>query len=431
MAGKPLTVRGIEALKPGETRVEVSDGAAGGLFLVVQPSGLKSWAFRYRSPVDGRARKLTIGSYPAFGLADARDEAAEAARSVKRGVDPADARKAVKAKAADTSDLVDRLLDDFITRHVDAKLRPSSATEAKRLIGTIVRPAWGARKIQSLTRRDVVALLDEIVDRGAPVTANRVLALVRKFGNWCVERSIVDVSPVAGVKAPSEEVSRDRILSDEEIRWLWMATEPAGPFNAVVRLLLLTGQRRSEVSGLTDGELELGDAPIWSIPATRTKNSRAHTVPLSSIAREVLATVPRIDGSGLLFTTDGRVPISGWSKGKAALDRRMLEVAQEDAQERGIDPANIQLTDWRLHDLRRTAASGMARLGHPIHVVEAVLNHKSGVLSGVAAIYNRHDYLEEKRRALESWALSVDYVVRGETPSNVVRLRGEHFGQGR
>ncbi len=423
MHAKPLTVRAIDALKPGAARVEVADGATGGLYLVVQPSGLKSWAYRYRSPVDGRPRKLTIGPYPAFGLADAREEAAKAARSVKRGVDPADARRADRAKAADTSDMVDRLLNDFIARHVEAKLRPSSAGEAKRLIGTIVRPAWGARKVQSLTRRDVVALLDEIVDRGAPVTANRVLALVRKFGNWCVERSVLDVSPASGVKAPSEEVSRDRVLTDDEIRWLWTATEPVGPFNSIVRLLLLTGQRRSEVGGLTDSELDLGDTPIWSIPAGRTKNGRAHTVPLSPPALEVLCAVPRIEGSGLLFTTGGRVPFSGWSKGKAALDRRMLEVATAEAIERGIDPGTIRVPDWRLHDLRRTAASGMARLGHPIHVIEAILNHKSGVLSGVAAIYNRHEYLEEKRRALESWAASVADLVRGKSSSNVVKLR--------
>lgn len=423
MVAKPLTVRGIDALKPGETRVEVSDGAAGGLFLVVQPSGLKSWAFRYRSPVDGRARKLTIGSYPAFGLADAREGAAEAARSVKRGVDPADARKADRAKAADTSDLVDKLLDDFIARHVNARLRPSTAIEAKRLIGKIVRPAWGSRKIQSITRRDVVALLDEIVDRGARVTANRVLALVRKFSNWCVERSILDASPAAGVKAPSEEVSRDRVLTDDEIRWLWAATEPRGAFNAAVRLLLLTGQRRSEVAGMTDGELDFGDAPHWSIPAGRTKNGRGHIVPLGPLAIEVLSAVPRIDGSDLLFTTDGRVPISGWSKGKVALDRRMLEVAQKEAQERGLDPGEVGLGDWRLHDLRRTAASGMARLGHAIHVVEAVLNHKSGVLTGVAAIYNRHDYLKEKKRALESWDAAVAEIAHGQNRSKVVKLR--------
>lgn len=423
MAAKPLTVRAIDAIRPGAARVEVSDGAAGGLFLVIQPSGLKSWAFRYRSPVDGRARKLTIGSYPAFGLADARGQAAEATRSVKRGIDPADAREAIKAKAADTSDLVDKLLDDFVARHVDARLRPSSAAEAKRLIRTIVRPAWGARKIQSITRRDVVALLDEIVDRGAPVTANRVLALVRKFTNWCVQRSILDVSPATGVKAPTEEVSRDRVLTDDEIRWLWKATEAGGAFNAVVRLLLLTAQRKSEVGGLTDDELELGNAAVWSIPARRTKNGRAHAVPLSPLALEVITAVPRIAGSSLLFTTNGRVSISGWSKGKTALDRRMLEVAHAEAQERGSDPGEVSLSEWHLHDLRRTAASGMARLGHPIHVVEAVLNHKSGVISGVAAIYNRHDYLEEKCRALESWCHHVRSVVQGGNRTTVVRLR--------
>jgi hypothetical protein len=242
MAAKPLTVRGIEAVRPGASRLEVSDGGAGGLFLVVQPSGTKSWAYRYRSPVDGRARKLTIGPYPAFGLAEAREAAGAATREVKRGVDPAEARKASKAQAADTSDVVDRLLDDFIVRHVDPRTKPTSAAETKRLIARIVRPAWGSRKIQSITRRDIVALLDDTVDRGATVTANRLLALIRKFLNWCVERSILDTSPAMGVKAPTEEVSRDRVLTDDELRWLWAATRRfEGQTNQIGLLAQLSG----------------------------------------------------------------------------------------------------------------------------------------------------------------------------------------------
>lgn len=422
MPTKPLTDRAIVAVRPADSRLEVPDGGATGLYLVVQQSGAKSWAYRYRSPIDGRPRKLTIGSYPAFKLADARHEASEAARAVKHGIDPAEDRKARLARSSDTSDVVDNLLDEFIARHVDAKNRLATAAETKRMIDKIVRPAWGKRKIQSITRRDVVALLDETVDRGAAVTANRVLALVRKFTNWCIERGILDASPTSGIKAPTEEVSRDRVLTDNEIRWLWKATEPPGAFGASVRMLLLTGQRRSEVAGLVDTELDLGAQSAWTIPSGRTKNGRTQVVPLSPQAVELLSALPRINGSNLLFTTDGRVPISGWSKGKSALDQRMLAAAQDDARERGLDPGEVVVPDWRLHDLRRTAASGMARLGHPIHVVEAVLNHKSGTVSGVAAIYNRHDYLQEKRQALVAWSGFIHDLLTGAN-RNVIPFR--------
>jgi len=426
-----LTAPAIEKLKPGPSRREVPD--RDGLFLVVQPSGAKSWAYRYRSPADGKPRKLTIGSYPAYGLGDAREKAFEAMKSAQRGVDPVDEAKAIRARARDRSHLVKDLIDDYLVKY-EGEHKTSSTAEVRRLLDKWVRPAIGEKRVQDVVRRDVLAILEAMVKAGAPISANRLLAILKPFFAWVrVHGDPLPTLPTASVDKPTSEDGRDRdrVLTDEEIRWLWMATEPAGPFNAVVRLLLLTGQRRSEVGGLTDGELHLGVATNWSIPAGRTKNGRAHTVPLSPLAREVLSTVPRIDGSGLLFTTDGRVPISGWSKGKAALDRRMLEVAQAEARERGNDPANIQLTGWRLHDLRRTAASGMARLGHPIHVVEAVLNHKSGVLSGVAAIYNRHDYLAEKQRALESWAGAVADIVHGEVRSNVVKLMGQGFGQGR
>ena len=413
MTSKHLTVRGIEAIRPSARRTELPDGGAAGLYLVVQKSGAKSWAYRYRSPVDGRPRKLTIGAYPAFGLAAARTEASSAARSVKIGVDPTDERKAKRAKSADKSDLVGNLLDEFILRHVEAKNRPSTAAETKRMINKIVRPAWENRKVETITRRDVVVLLDETVDRGATTTANRVLALVRKFLNWCVERGVLESTPCTGVRAPTSEISRDRVLGDHEIRALWQATELPTAFNVVVRLLLLTGQRRGEVVGLTDEELNLDDTYEWSIPPARTKAARAQVVPLSPLARAVLSALRRLNGSALFFTTDGRVPISGWSKSKAALDIRMLAAIKIEMEARGDNPDDARIPDWRLHDLRRTAASGIARLGYPVHVIEAILNHKSGVLSGVAGVYNRHDYLDEKRKALVAWSTFVSELVCG------------------
>jgi integrase len=190
-----------------------------------------------------------------------------------------------------------------------------------------------------------------------------------------------------------------------------------------VRLLLLTGQRRDEVAKARYREF-LHQA-LWQIPKERTKNGIAHEVPLSTAAQEVIAALPRIAGRvGLLFTRTGEKALSGYSNAKERLDRVMLDIAREEAAERGLDPGEVEIPKWRLHDLRRTMASGMARLGHPPHVVEAVLNHTGGTISGVAAVYNRYSYADEKRRALEVWGRFVTDLVKGSAP-NIVSLRME------
>lgn len=419
---RALTVRAVDAVPAAGTRREIPDGATRGLYLVVQPSGAKGWAYRYRSPIDGRPRKLTLGPYPAFGLRDAREAAAEAARYVARGADPAAAKVDARSRAADRSDLVDVILDHYVHSYVLPKNRASTAAEVQRLIDRNIRPRWGTRKVGTITRRDVVALIDEATSRGASVTANRLLAVVRRFFNWTVERSIVESSPAAAVKAPTDEVSRDRILTDDEIRWLWDATERRDLFDRIVRVLLLTGQRRGEVAGLRRNELvPTGGTLIWTIPGSRTKNGRLHVLPVRGEAATILeASVS--NAQSLLFESSARSQFVAWSKAKAALDARMLEAAKQEAFAAGHDPTLVSLVPWRLHDLRRTAASGMARLGQPIHVVEAVLNHASGSISGVAAVYNRYDYLSEKERALQAWDTHVRSVVSG-AERTVIPLR--------
>jgi integrase len=227
------------------------------------------------------------------------------------------------------------------------------------------------------------------------------LAVIRKFFSWAVERSIIEVSPALHVKKPSAEASRDRVLSDAELRLIWLAAEALGyPYGPLVRLLALTGQRRSEIAGMRRDELS---GALWTIPAQRTKNGRAHEVPLSTAAQAVLAALPRIAGSDYVLTANGRGPASGFARAKNKLDAAVLTLAQEHAAERRQNEP-VRITPWRLHDLRRTMASGLARLGTSPHVIEAILNHRSGVVSGVAAVYNRHQYLDEKRAALEQWA---------------------------
>ncbi len=256
-----------------------------------------------------------------------------------------------------------------------------------------VLPRWGTRQIASITRRDVLDLIDTMVERGSPVMANAVLATVRKMFNWAIERDIVDASPVAGVKPPTKVEQRDRVLDDNEIRDVWSACDGLGhPFGAMFKFLLVTAQRRGEVATMRWSDVDLDNA-VWTLPRERTKADRAHQVPLPPQAVSILQGLPRFDGD-YIFTTRGHRPASGFSKAKTRLD------------------ALSAVSGWRLHDLRRTAASGMARLGTPINVLAKVLNHaSSGAHGGVTAIYNRYGYEVEKRQALEAWSLHLEGLI--------------------
>lgn len=414
---KVLTAKSVETMKPDPNRrLEIPDAALPGLYLVLQPGGARSWAFRYRC--GGKSRKLTIGSFPAISLAAARDEARKAAQAVATGTDPgavkAERQAAARAAVVEPDrDTVRAQVEEFDKRHL-SKIRSGKA--ARRFLDRFVVAKWGDRDVHDIAKRDVIELLDGIVDAGTPTTANRVLAQVRKFMNWLVERDVLERSPVAGVKPPAKEESRDRVLSDDELRWIWTATAAEGqPFGPLTRFLLLTGQRLGEGVGMTDREVTGG---LWHLTAARTKNGRAHAVPLSSAAMEVLASVRRIKGDRrLVFTTTGATPVSGFDRAIKRLRKRAEEVA---AAERG---GPVEIAPWGFHDLRRTAATGMAGLGFPVHVVEAVLNHASGSVSGIAAVYNRHNYADEKRAALEAWGRHVLELV-GERPAgeNVVKL---------
>jgi integrase len=242
------------------------------------------------------------------------------------------------------------------------------------------------------------------------------LAAIRKLFNWALQRGIVATSLVAGIRAPLAERSRDRILSDDEIRRFWQACLKVGyPFGHVAWLLLLTGQRRREVAGMSWGELDL-DNRTWLIPGARTKNGEPHSVPLSDAAIETINSLPRIKSErGFLFTTTGDTHVSGYSRAKAAIDKAMLAIARE------TDPELDEIPRWTLHDLRRTAASGMARLGIALPVIEKALNHSSGSFAGIVAVYQRHHFSDEKRIALEAWGR---FVLSLQRPTeNVVPMR--------
>jgi integrase len=397
---KTLTTRTIETIKPGQERREIADKFLPGLYLVVQPSAAKSWAVRYRG--GGRTRKHTLGSYPAIDLKAARKLAGKALRAVAEGRDPG-REKAQEREAR--SDSVAAVARQFIERHCKRSNRPRTLRETKRLLDLHVLPRWRSRLLREITRRDVLDLLDRVVDAGTPIAANRTLSALRKMCNWAVERDIITTSPCAGVKPPTAERSRDRTLSDSELRAVWLAAdEIRGPFGALVKLLILTGQRRDEVARMQWSEIDLARR-LWVLPPERAKNNTRHEVPLSAPAIAILTALPRI-GDRFVLTTNGEAPSSGYAKGKCRLDALL--------------PSDMP--PWRLHDLRRSAATGMARLGINLPVIEKVLNHSSGSFAGIVGVYQKHSFADEKRRALDAWGAFVADLVADQPRGNVVRL---------
>lgn len=453
-----LTAKVIEQAKPKPVRYEKPDSVSG-LYLVVHPTGAKSWALRFRSPIergaDGqrKAKKLTLGtvasgssnSKPQIGqpltLTQARMLATGALETVRQGVDPTHTRREAKANArveAAIDNTVDAAMIEFLRRYKGRKkqglrestrlltahyfgLKPDSASPGDwKKSGNGILKYWSGRQLASISKRDAIILLDRLVDEGHGVTANRTLTVLKTFFGWCVKRDMLPASPVAALDAPAEEVSRERTLSDPELAALWHAAETEGyPFGNMIQAIILTGARRDEMREAPWPEFELDVAtvalptggiwqgPLWTLPAVRSKNGREHLVPLSTMAVSILKKLPRIGKSSLLFTTTGETPISGLSKAKERLDTAML------AEIHKTDPDYL-LTPWTPHDLRRTFSSGLQRLGFPIEVIEECLNHKSGTRSGVAGVYARYRYLAEKAQAFEAWARHVGTLVNSK-----------------
>lgn len=376
--------------------------------------GARSWICQPRVLREGRwvPARITLGRWPEMSLADARRQARAAVDAAADGKDPKGMarthRALLEVRSRDTFALV---AEDFMARYFNSHPRAARTKAAYKqllLVGEDLAN-WRDRPISSITRRDVLDVIDQIMDRDAPATANRTLAYLKRFLSWCVEREILLASPVAGMRRPAEERARDRALSAKEIPEVWAAFDAeGGMFGSIFKLLLLTGQRRGEVAGLTIDELvDLdGAAAQWELPSTRTKNGRPHVVPLAPQAVAILKSRPRFAGSRLLFTAGGKAPTSGLSKAKDRID----SIIAANRKAAGIAEA---MPHWTAHDLRRTFSTGThgEPLSVPPHVVEAVLNHISGHRAGVAGTYNRALYREEKKRALEAWADYLDRLI--------------------
>jgi integrase len=324
------------------------------------------------------------------------------------GGDPGAEKKAARAApAAPVHDLVEEAVTRFIAIYAGRCLKSSTAREVERLLNREVATPWRGRRLSEIRRADVHDVLDAIVARGSPVAANRSFAWLRRLFAWAVERGIVETSPCVGIRAPAAETSRERVLSDDEIAAVWRAADALGePYGAFVKLLILTGARRSEVAGMRWPEIDFA-MKTFALPKSRSKNGREHVFPLADAAIEILKACPRVGESAFVFTVSGRNPIQNFGDIKKRIDARM--------------PAETK--PWIMHDLRRTFASGCARLGIAIHIVEAALNHRSGSIRGIAAIYNRYDYGSEKRAAMTAWARHVEALVTGETAGNVLPMR--------
>jgi integrase len=393
-----LTALTVANAKPAaHGRAEYWDATLPGFGLRVTEKGAKSWTVMYR--VNGKQRRATLGAFPALSLSDARDRARELLRAAEKGGDPAAAENADEpSQPAAPANLFDDVIAEFVDRH--CKPRNRGWRRQERDLQREFLPCWRGRPIANITRSDILAALDKISDRSSPRRANRYLALLKKLFSWCAERGYVDASPAAVVKPPGREVSRDRVLSDAELVAVWRACEAAGhPFGQMFKLLIVTGQRLGEVATMARPDIDHGKA-IWTVPADIAKNGVPNAVPLSSLAVQILDEAtngsggsPGSDGNGLVFPARNGSgnSASGFSKAKANLDKALAADGH-------------QLPPWRLHDLRRTAASGMAQCGVQPHVIERVLNHISGSQAGVAGVYNRFGYLPEKRQALDAWA---------------------------
>jgi integrase len=289
-------------------------------------------------------------------------------------------------------------LETFIAQRLSQN---RSGGEIARLLRREVGKTWAGRSIHEISKRDIVEVITAIEQRGAPVAANKTLKSIKTFLRWCVGRAVLDQSPAEGVPLPSKEVARDRVLDDEELaRVILAARQIGGPYGGIVEFLALTGQRREEVARLQWEELDLTQR-LWTLPKSRTKNAKVHIVHLSG---QSMAVLKHVNQRGpYVFSLLGTKPFPGFSRAKRRLD-----------QLSGV-------TAWRLHDLRRTCVSGIARLGIAPHIADKILNHQSGTISGVAAVYQRHEFLSERQEALKRWAIHIAHVVASHESRNKVR----------
>ena len=387
-----LTDRTVaDAAPPESGRVELWDAELPGFGLRISATGRRSWQVMYR--IDGRKRRLTLGSFPALPLKLARDAARATLKEVARGHDPAAQRASVRGGELTFA----RFAQAYVERYAKRSKRTWAADA--RMIEADLLPAWGRRAVDGIGRRDVIEIVEAVCARGHPYAANRRLSLLRTMFAWGVEVDLVRATPVVGVAAPGREVRRQRVLDDAEVAALWRAWEAmAWPFGALFKLLLLTAQRRNQVASLRLGDIGFANQ-VWTVPDGAAAARRGHQLPLSTHSLEILTSVPRAN-SAYVFPARGRPqrPASGFSK----------------AARRASDLSGV--ADWRCEDLRRTAAAGMMGLGAPAPVVRNILDRAAASTVGGVDVGDARSGFADMRAALESWGERVRVLAATEAP---------------
>ncbi|WP_245638531.1 tyrosine-type recombinase/integrase [Croceicoccus bisphenolivorans] len=408
----------MDATHPGAKEVMLWDDKISGFGLKVTPTGSKTYLFQYRlGGRAGKTRRVTIGKHGNLTPDGARKEAERLARTVAQGLDPQQQKQDNARKAVDLA--FKGYAETFVEDCLKVRWK-ASHKDGEALLRLYATPVLGSKPIHEINRADIRAVLNKA--KGKVATSRNLFAVLRRLFRWAVSQGDIDVSPLHGMEPPPLPVKRDRVLSDAELSIAWKAAGELGyPFGPFVRLLIVTGQRLEEVSGLEWSELTKSTA-MWALPAERAKNGNASMVPLSKLAVAELEALAkrskRKDGwprTGFVFSTTGTTSISGHSRAKRRLDKEMSILADRTDDVHTIAP-------WRFHDLRRTLATGMQRLGVRFEVTEAILNHVSGSKAGVAGVYQLHDWGPEKKTAMQSWSDHIERILTDADNSNVVQL---------
>jgi integrase len=380
-------------LPAGKTDHIEPDDEVGGFGLRLRAGGSKVWTYQYA--LGSKQRRITLGSVKVLSATQARSKVRELAAKVRLGNDPAGERDEGRLRAAETFGAT---VERFLSRQ-RARLRPGSYVECERHLLTHAKPLHRLQ-IGKVDLRAIAALLTEIGATRGPIAANRVRATLSALFAWAMKEGLADSNPTVATNSFAEQ-PRDRVLTDGEVRAIWNAL-PQSDYGAIIKLLALTGQRLTEIGDLRWSEIDF-DKNVIRLPRERVKNNRAHEIPMSASVREILEARPRREGRDFVFGQGSR-GFHGWAAPKIRLDEK------------------IKIAPWRVHDVRRSAATHMAELGVQPHIIEQILNHQSGHKRGVAGIYNRSTYANEMRRALDLWAAHVESLIE-DKPSNISPLR--------
>lgn len=420
MAKRALTAKFVENIRPDPAKqVDYFDAALPTFGVRVSSKGRKTWiVFR---PVltagTWKTRRITIGTTDELTLAEARKLAETVIKDCRAGKDPGSVGKTRRGELEQRSaDTYASVREQFLARYVGKGGRrpaPRTIQEMHNALSSDVLSSWEQRPITEISERDILTALDALIERDAPIASNRLLAYVKPLFAWSKSRHIIEADPALGIRKQAPETARERFLTLDEVKALWQATDPTKRpqgdlYTPVVRVLLLTGQRRMEVAQMEWTEIE-GD--LWTIPPGRTKNGRAHAVPLSDAVLDIIEDQREQQAelelsTPYVFSTIGAKSFQNWSREKRALDE------------------TLGFNDWRLHDIRRTVATGMDEHLHiNPWIIESVLNHLSGTKAGVAGTYNRAERVNERRSALEAWSRFIAELVGESEQTNVIPMR--------